>query len=82
MEFEKEVTLFLDLDEYDKVKDLLKEKTIILESRCDEGVSVCLNRDEIDFKFIFELEDLLDETITLCNRYFGSTSCIRANGLC
>lgn len=81
MGFEKEVTLFLDFYEYDKVKHLLKDKTIVGVNRCDEGISIYLLGSEIDLSFIFELEEALIERITLCSRYLGSATCIRENGL-
>lgn len=81
MEFEKEITLLLDFHEYDKVESLLKSKTIIGESRCDEGVSVYLYGNEIDINFILELEDILDGRITLCSRYLGSARHISESGL-
>lgn len=81
MKFEKEVTLFLDFNEYDKVKEILIDKTVIGEEWNEEGVSVYMLGDEIDLEFIFELEDVLDERITLSYRYLGSATCIKSNGL-
>lgn len=81
--FEDVVTLFLDRDEFKsgKLQEFI-ERTDLIIGNFNEGVaSIYMKGEDITISFILELEDILDNTITICSRFLGSSDTIKSLGL-
>ena len=84
MEFEKRVTLFLDIEELTtKVKEFLIERGIFFweEDMSEDVLSIYLTGRYIRISDLLGLEDVLDKRLTICSRYIGSAETIRSLGL-
>lgn len=82
----EDMTLFLDFTEY-KDKDIqiwLNENANIIKDiniDKDEKIVSCYISNKIKLEKILEISSILDENISICDRYFGSESTIRSLGL-
>lgn len=82
-QFEDVVTLFLDRDEFKtgELQEFIERNDLII-SNFNEGVaSIYMKGEDITISFILELESILNNTITICSRYFGSSETIKSLGL-
>ena len=84
-EFEKEVILFLTIEELESQSfDEFRNENDLKINGLDisEGTaSIYVDKDKITIPFILELEDVLDSRTTLSSSFLGSSETIRSLGL-